>query len=271
MSIVGFVRSSWRQVALRHFERRLAGQPPRLSLERAGWHESLRDPTAFYFECLRYFHQRLPSEIKAHRAHFQNARGDHRSFGEHPFHVMWYLLVKEFKPQNFIEIGVFRGQTISLVALCARLESIPCQVYGTSPFEPAGDAARFYRADLDYYADTLAHFDQFGLPRPALVRAYSNQPAALDLIGSRLWDLMYIDGGHEYEVVRGDWAVCSRQIKPRGLIIMDDAALNTAFAPPTFVGSRGLPGPSQVTDEIDRAQFREILQVGHNRVFQRIA
>src|SRR5256885_290457 len=107
-----------------------------------------------------------------------------RGMAPHFFWRVWVIM--QTPPHTSVR---FRGQTISLVALCARLESIPCQVYGISPFEPAGDAARFYRADLDYYADTLAHFDQFGLPRPALVRAYSNQPAALDLIGSRLWDL----------------------------------------------------------------------------------
>jgi len=75
---------------------------------------------------------------------------------------MWYLLFQEFKPANFLEIGVFRGQTISLVALCARtLKGFPCQTFGISPFVPAGDAAPFYRKDLDYYADTPREFRSF--------------------------------------------------------------------------------------------------------------
>ncbi len=259
MSVTGFVRSYWRRAALWCFEHRLARQAPRVKLERSNWPESLR-----------YFHQRLPPELKAHRAYFKNAWGDHRGFGENPFHVMWYMLVQEFKPANFLEIGVFRGQTISLVALCAHLKGLPCQTYGISPFIPGGEAAPFNRRDLDYYADTLANFDHFKLRHPKLVRAYSADPPALDLISSNLWDMAYIDGGHDYKIAKGDWEACSRRLRPGGVIVMDDAAANTAFAPPKFAASRGLPGPSRVTDEIDRNQFREILQVGHNRVFQKI-
>jgi len=32
-----------------------------------------------------------------------------RGFGENAFHTMWYLLLEEFKPATFLEIGVFRG------------------------------------------------------------------------------------------------------------------------------------------------------------------
>jgi hypothetical protein len=32
----------------------------------------------------------------------------------------------------------------------------------------------------------------------------------------------------------------------------------------------GHPGPTRLAGEIDRKKFREILQVGHNRVFQKL-
>src|ERR1043166_1008243 len=271
MRIVGLLKAYWGRAALSYLEWRLANQPERLSLGRENWPESLRDPTGFYSECLRYFHQSLPAELKAHRAYFQNVRGAHRSFGENPFHVMWHLLVQEFKPASFLEIGVFRGQTISLVALCARLAKVPCGGYGISPFVPAGAAAPFYRRDLDYYSDTLANFEHFHLPPPKLLRAYSADPPALELIASRPWDIIYIDGGHDYDVVLSDWLACSKAVRAGGLMVMDDAALSTGFRAFRFAASRGLPGPSRVADEIDRTSFREILQVGHNRVFQKAA
>src|SRR5205807_1460374 len=102
-----------------------------------------------------YFYQRLPAELRQHRAYFHNVAGNRRGFGEHAFHVMWYLLFQEFKPGTFLEIGVFRGQTITLAALCARMNSSPCEVYGISPFSAAGDAVSKYRRDIDYYQDTL--------------------------------------------------------------------------------------------------------------------
>jgi hypothetical protein len=238
-----------------------------MNLDRTGWERGLKEPTAFYFECLRYFYQQLPPEIRAHRAYFcANQRG----FGENPFHVMWWLLFREFKPSNFLEIGVFRGQTISLAAVCSRLLNSSCEVFGISPFSQAGDSVSRYRNDVDYLQDTMANFDHFGAPRPHLLQAYSTDRAAVDLISSKRWEMIYIDGNHDYEVARKDWEFCSGHAKQGGIIVLDDAALRTGFHPPAYAATRGHPGPSRLAEEIDRSRFNEILQVGHNRVFQKI-
>jgi hypothetical protein len=179
------------------------------------------------------------------------------------------LLLEEFKPGNFLEIGIFRGQVISLVALWARLRGRACEVHGISPFTAAGDSVSRYRQDLDYYADTLANFEHFELPRPNLLRACSTDAEAVQRIASKAWDLIYIDGNHDYDVARQDWEACSQSVRPGGIIVLDDSALNTRFGQPVF-GTRGHPGPSRVADEIDRTRFRELLQVGHNRAFQKI-
>src|SRR5581483_5249022 len=123
--------------------------------------------------------------------------------------------------------------------------------------------------DLDYLEDTRAHFRHFSLPQPELLKAFSTDPKAVALIKSRSWDLIYIDGNHDYEVVCKDWAVCSASVKPGGVIVLDDAGLTSAYRPPLFA-TGGHPGPSRLAEEIDRNQFREIIQVGHNRAFQRI-
>jgi len=270
MSITGYLKGFWWPTARKWKHWLVARRSPRLSVERSNWEQSLREPTEFYYECLRYFYQELPREIRDHRVYFYNVPGDRRGFGEHPFHVMWYLLLREFKPANFLEIGVFRGQTTSLVSYCGKLNGAPCEVHGISPFKSTSEVASFHVANLDYYKDTLLNFEHFGLPHPNLLRAYSTEPSALELIASRSWDLMYIDGAHDYEVALADWQACSQSVRPGGLIVMDDAAVTTGFKPPIFLGTRGLPGPSRVAEEIDRSRFREILQVGHNRVFQRI-
>jgi hypothetical protein len=269
-SITGFVRG-WRyRIAHRWLEWRVSSQSPAMGLDSAQWAESLKNPTAFYFECLRYFHQQLPKELRLHRAYFHNVSSNRRGFGENPFHVMWFLLFKEFKPSNYLEIGVFRGQTISLAALCARMLSSPCEVYGISPFSSAGDSVSRYRRDIDYYQDTLTNFDYFHLPHPHLLRAYSTDPAAAELIGSKEWAMIYIDGNHEYDVAAKDWEICSKHVKSGAIIVLDDAALTTSFHPPPYAATRGHPGPSRLAQEIDRSKFRELLQVGHNRVFQKI-
>jgi hypothetical protein len=270
-SLSGFIRSQWYKVARARLEREVSARAPKMSLDRSNWAASLKDPITFYFECLRYFYQELPSELRQHRDYFYNPPSNRRGFGEHPFHVMWYLLFREFKPANFLEIGVFRGQTISLAAFCARLSGASCEVYGISPFSAAGDSVSKYSNTVEYYADTLANFDHFGLPQPTLVRAFSTDEIALRLIRGTRWEMVYIDGNHEYEVARRDWEACAESAASGAIIVLDDAALTTDYNPPGYAGSRGHPGPSRLAQEINRDRFREILQVGHNRVFQKLS
>lgn len=240
-----------------------AGAPTEIT--RADWPQSLADPTAFYLRCCHFFDHSLPEPFRRHREYFtQNGRG----FGEDAFHAMWFLLFREFRPESFLEIGVFRGQSLSLAALLAREFKLDCFIQGLSPFSTAGDAVSKYRGDVDYLEDTLKNFSHFQLPAPSLLKAYSTDAAAARLIASRRWSFIYIDGNHDYEIARQDWELCARNIAPGGLIVLDDASLHTAYRPPAFA-SAGHPGPSQLAKEISRAHFTEILRVGHNRVFQK--
>src|SRR5688572_12504381 len=116
------------------------------------WLQSISHPREFYLDCFRYFHRCLPPSIKAHRRYFQRKR---RGFGEDAFHTMWFLLLQEFRPRNFLEIGVYRGQTLSLIALLARHFGFVCEVHGISPFSSAGDSVSRYSQGIDYYDDTL--------------------------------------------------------------------------------------------------------------------
>jgi predicted O-methyltransferase YrrM len=182
---------------------------------------------------------------------------------------MWSLIVREIRPEQFLEIGVYRGQVISLVSLLQQALNVQGSVTGISPFLPAGDSVSQYRPDIDYKADTLRNFERFSLPKPALIEAYSTDPVAAERVRSRLWDLIYIDGNHDEDVVRADWKLCAEQIRPGGMIVLDDSGLSTSYKPPAFA-TRGHPGPSRVAAELDRRAFQEVLQVGHNRVFQKL-
>lgn len=226
---------------------------------------SLANPTAFYIRAYQDFHRVIPEELREHRRFFQQER---RGFGEDAFHSMWWHLVRRFRPANFLEIGVYRGQTISLVSLIARLEGIDCRVQGISPFSSAGDSVSNYAGGLDYLKDTLANFRHFGLPEPALLTAYSTDEDAVDLIRSQTWDCIYIDGNHDYEIVKRDWEVCSAAVSAGGIIVLDDSGLSTSYQPPRFA-TGGHPGPSQLASELTDDSFTEILQVGHNRVFHK--
>ena len=267
MKIIRFLKGkcfAWRQQAA---ERRLLRQfsAPSSEISRAQWNDSLQNPTEFYERCFHYFYTRLPKPLREHRVYFENCR---RGFGEKSFHVMWFLLFREFSPESFLEIGVFRGQTLSLAALIARHFKLDCFIQGVSPFSTAGGSAYTYRGDVDYYDDTLKNFAHFSLPAPALLKAFSTDAAAGQLVASRAWSCIYIDGNHDYAVARQDWDLCAGNVSPGGLIVLDDASLETDYRPPAFA-SAGFAGPSRLATEISRPPFTEILRVGPNRVFQK--
>lgn len=233
----------------------------------ADWNKSFADPAEFYLDAFRFFYYNLPKALKKHKYYFNTAS---RGFGEKAFHTMWYLLYNQYRFKNFLEIGIYRGQTISLIGLISKLQNAEITVHGISPFDHSGDMVSNY-IRLDYMEDVYKNFDQFLLKRPSLTKAFSTDETALDVIASQQWDCIYIDGSHDYETAKADWFNCSKHIKVGGIIVMDDSALFTNFEPP-FFAFKGHPGPSQVLEEIKgHSNFKEVLRVGHNRVFERMS
>ena len=183
---------------------------------------------------------------------------------------MWWLLFQKYRPSQFLEIGVYRGQTLSLASLLQQTMKISGQVVGISPFNPSGDQVSSYLKGIDYLEDTLGNFTHFGLARPELIRAFSTDSVSVARISDNTWDAVYIDGNHDYEIAKADWDTCARFCAIGGVIVLDDASLSTAYVPPAFA-TGGHPGPSRVAAEIDPSRFREVLRVGHNRVYERVA
>ena len=211
------------------------------------------------------YHQMCLEEVRAHRTYFKQFG---RGFGEDAFHAMWATLLREFRPKKCVEIGVFRGQTISLWALIARLEHFACEIHGISPFAPVGDVVSNYPKDIDYIADVRNAFDLLNLPAPTLIRSLSTDPIGVEHLKSTSWDLIYIDGSHDYEIVLSDYRISLGQLKIGGLLVMDDSSLYTTFKPPPF-SFAGHPGPSRVMSEMAMKELRFLGAVGHNNEFIR--
>jgi|GEM_PF-787633 len=220
---------------------------------------------ALYAYMHHYFVHRLPQGIKDHRTYFkQNLRG----FGEDAFHAMWWLLLREYRPGCCLEIGVYRGQVISLWTMTAKYLDFPCKVNGISPFTPIGDGVSVYREDVDYLTDTKKSFEFFRLPAPALVKALSTDAEAMAHVASHKWNLIYIDGCHDFDISLKDYRLCREYLASGGLLVLDDASLGTSFRPPLF-SFAGHPGSSRVAAEFAMKEMKYVGAVGHNNIFQK--
>ena len=215
-------------------------------------------------------------------------------FGDRAFHYMWYLLLRDDvlnRPSpRLLEIGVYKGQVISLWALIAQRLGQPAEIAGVSPF--TGGRPRFadnrvlhrlaqiispgYREDVrsanlyenvSYRLAVDRIFDQFGL-RSAnvnLLTGYSQDETVRAQLAARSFDLIYIDGGHRYEEVAQDLSFYAPLVGPGGYLVVDDASCDlpgTAFW-------KGHESVSRAVADWGAPGFVNVLNIGHDRVYKR--
>lgn len=212
-----------------------------------------------------YFNYKCPQIIRNHRMYFEK---DFRGFGEDAFHAAWWLLFSEFKPRYMLEIGVYRGQVISLWALIGRQIGYKVSIHGISPFSPLADSVSTYLQDFDYKSDILNTFSYWKLDSPTLIQALSSDPKAVSHIKNNIWDIIYIDGSHDFNVVLADYKLCYKHLKIGGILVIDDASLDIDFKPPRFSFS-GHPGPSRVAREYADKEMKFLGAVGHINIYQK--
>jgi hypothetical protein len=212
------------------------------------------------------FLNNAPKLIRNHRLYFsKNGRG----FGEDAMHGMWWTLLNEFRPKRLLEIGVYRGQTISLWQLVASITNQEMEIWGISPLSSSGDEVSNY-ADLDYESDIRENFQAFGLETANLMRGLSTDSKSQEFVENTKWDLIYLDGSHDYEVVKHDFLLASRSLEKGGILVLDDASLYSDYKPAkgSFAGH---PGPSLVAKEVSEdSLFLEIGTCGHNRIYKKV-
>ena len=211
------------------------------------------------------FNFSLNTELKDHRLYFSKQS---RGFGEDALHAMWWILFKEFKPKSCLEIGVYRGQVISLWALLAKLNNDSISISGVSPFSSSGDEVSEYLKGLNYYEDVKHNFKLFSNQNPTLFQGFSNENKSIEFIENGRWDLIYIDGSHDYDVALSDYNICKNALSKGGLLVLDDSSLYTDYHPPQF-GFAGHPGPSKIVIENAMNEMDFVIGVGHNNVFKK--
>jgi hypothetical protein len=214
-------------------------------------------------------------------------------FGDRAFHYMWWLLLEDLAARagtsevKLLEIGVFKGQVLSLWALVCRELSVAGKLIGVSPLlgKPPLPGIlhrirmlvdRRYRQDAqvgnlhlssDYSEDVKRIFDVFGLTmeQVELIKGLSQEPLVWGQLRDRRFDVVYIDGGHRYEEVKRDLELYAPLVRPGGYLVVDDAA----FFEPGTAFFKGFESVSEALRVLDASEFRNVINVGHNRVYLR--
>lgn len=236
---------------------------------------------------------RVP-DLKDHRDYIEKHK---LGFGDRAFHYMWYLVLTDLKSRgtkaDLLEIGVYKGQVISLWALLAHKLGLSATISCISPMK--GDLPKLYllnnrvsnklralmspkyrRAvaegnvyeDDDYEAVVRDLFSRFGqsFDNVRSLKGFSNDTEVLERARTGTYDVIYIDGDHSYNGVIADITNYSPLIKDQGFLVMDDAS----FFLEGTVFWKGHEEVSRACERIPSLGFKNILNVGHNRIYRKI-
>jgi hypothetical protein len=238
---------------------------------------------------------RLTDSIPWLKAHRDWVERHEFGYGQRAFHYLWYLLLSSlrvrFRPVDMLEIGVYKGQIISLAALVAHELGFEVGITAVSPF--SGNLAplpvwrvvanflfrpgwrhAYLLGNLhpigDYVADNRRMFEAFGLDfeRVHAVRGLSTAPEIAAQLSDTRFAVVFVDGDHSYEAARFDIENYAPLVRPDGFIIVDDGA---TFLPGRgyFKGMKSVSRACRVLEQ--SPHWDNVLNVGHDRVFRRRA
>ena len=205
-------------------------------------------------------------ELKAYRDWIEaNAFG----FGERCFLWMWNEIVKKMPQEfTFMEIGVFRGQILAIVSLLAERHGKKVRRIGITPLDTSDG-----HWESDYEADIIRLHDVFNIKDDyELIRLDSTNPNAIKLASNNPPDVLYIDGGHTYEVVKSDLTNYLPILKVGGTLVIDDC--NNAIPMP-WGYFQGIQSVSIAVDEVlpregSTEYWKHELNLVHNRVLTKL-
>lgn len=228
-------------------------------------------------------------DLANHRRHVE---ANQLGFGDPAFHALWAHLLAaahaRFGQVDALEIGVFKGQVISLWALLAQIHHWPISIHAISPlagqpmprlgwwrslhyrlsrhFRERVASGDFY-ANEDYVQIVHAHFARYGLDfgQVHLIRGFSTAPEVRHAVASTHFHLIYVDGDHTYAGVCADIQHYAPKIVPGGWLVMDDAA----FDQPGATFWKGYETVARACLLLPAMGFKNVINIGHNRVFER--
>jgi len=194
-------------------------------------------------------------------------------FGERPFHVIWRELVKTLPDNfNFLEVGVYKGQILSLVKLLSDSSNKKINYIGVTPLNNSGDKFSTYEV-VNYskiITDLFKHFNlDFDIQKNIINGLSTDNSVKNKIKKNGPYDLIYIDGGHDYDCVVSDIKLMIDVSKKGSYVVFDDSSCYKNLSKDKFKGH--IDVCNAIKDNLENNNhFVELICVGHNRVFKRI-
>lgn len=154
---------------------------------------------------------------------------NHFGLGERAFHWLWLLLCNEM-PKNFkfLEIGVAKGQVLSLIKLLRN----DAYVFGVTPLDSTGGMW-----DSNYAEDIKKIHDEFGLPQPIIYKGLSEAKESIESAKNTApYNICYVDGGHEKHHIDNDLQHYAPMVIKGGYLVVDDCCNDLPQEWGTFCG-----------------------------------
>src|SRR5208337_4300561 len=101
--------------------------------------------------------------------------------------------------------------------------------------------------------------------RVRLLRGFSTDPAILRSLQNESFHVIYVDGDHTFAGVRHDFLTFGAKVVPGGWLVADDAAADV----PGTAFWKGHEAVTRATSVLPSIGFRNVLNVGHNRIYER--
>ena len=198
-------------------------------------------------------------------------------YGENQFCILWDKIISSFQNEfSFLEIGVYKGQILCLAALIAKKYNLNSKIYGVSPLYNLSDKTTRYDRD-DYKAKIVSLHNHFGLEfcidKQIIQGISTDDKIKNQVLELPPFDIIYVDGGHEYETVVSDIKLAKKICKNNGYIVADDASFFKDFSNfsllPSFVGHKEVS--LAVADFLENdPHYIEEYCVAHVRAFKKI-
>lgn len=187
-------------------------------------------------------------------------------FGEKSFHWLWKLIVDEMPSEfSFMEVGIFRGQILSLIKMLAGATGKKVERYGVTPLDTSGGMW-----ESNYADDIKLLHDTFFIPNDYKLYVGSSTNANIIEQAYRTspYDIVYIDGAHDRISVDSDLKHYAPMVKKGGYLVIDDACCDMKMPWGYF---QGIKDVCDATLEYmaDNGDWEFIGNVVHLRLYQR--